>query len=106
MGEDVKSQKALPSHLFKSLPIVSHSEMIHWIANTLMFALKYVKHESTMYSRLNINRIFSFKLITHIFQNFKPQDHQITYLLEEVCLQTKTFQIERVYVSALAASYA
>lgn len=79
--------------------------MINWITNTLLFALKYVKVENTMYSRLNINRIYSFKLITHIFQHLKPQDHQITYLLEEVCLQTKTFQIERVYVSALASSY-
>ena len=82
MSEEIKSQKALPSHLFKSLPIVSHNEMMHWITNTLLFALKYVKHESTMYSRLNINRIYSFKLITYIFQHFKPKDHQITYLLE------------------------
>jgi hypothetical protein len=91
--EDLKSQKALPSHLFKSLPIVSHNEMLTWITNTLLFALKYVKAENSMYSRLNFNRILSFKLLNHIFEQYKPHDHQITYLLEEICLQTKTFQI-------------
>ena len=79
--------------------------MIHWITNTLLFSLKYIKQGDNVFSKLNTNRIFPFKLLSLIFEHFKPQDHQISYLLEEICLQTKNFQIERVYVSSLAKMY-
>ena len=102
---DIKEQKPLPSHLFKSLPIVAHNSMVHWVTNTLLFSLKYIKQGENVFSKLNTNRIFPFKLLSLIFEHFKPQDHQISYLLEEICLQTKNFQIERVYVSSLAKMY-
>lgn len=56
--------------------------MIHWLTNTLLFALRYVRHEDSMYSKLNMNRVYAFKLLTTIFQHFQPHGQQITYLLE------------------------
>ena len=77
----LKSQKSLPSHLFKTLPVVSHNEMMHWLANILLFSLKYVRQGDKVYSKLNVNRIHPFKLLTLIFKHYNPNDHQITYLL-------------------------
>jgi hypothetical protein len=73
--------------------------MMHWITNSLLFALKFVKEGNNVSSKLNINRLPSFKLLSLIIKQFKPHDHQITFLLEEICLQTKTFQIERVFIA-------
>ena len=80
--KDIKERKALPSHLFKSLPIVSRNDMIYWLTNVILFGLKYVKQENAVFSKLNINRIYSFKLLNLLFEHFKPHDHQVTYLLE------------------------
>jgi hypothetical protein len=80
--------------------------MMHWLTNIIMFALRFIKEGNTTRSKININRIPSFKLISLILKQFQPHDHQITYLLEEVCLQTKTYQIERVYVATIANEYA
>lgn len=104
-GEHLNNQKALPSHLFKSLPIVNHNEMMHWITNSILFALRFIKEGTKTLSKLNINRIPSFKLLGRIIKNYKPHDHQITYFLEEICLQTKTFQIERVFIAEIAKEY-
>jgi hypothetical protein len=55
---------------------------MQWIANNLLFALKYVKTGQTVVSKLNINRIPSFKLLIRLFEHYKPYSNQITYLLE------------------------
>ena len=65
--DDIKEQKPLPSHLFKNLPIVAHNNIIYWITNTLLFSLKYVRKDNAVFSKLNVNRIFAFKLLNLIF---------------------------------------
>ena len=67
--------------------------MMHWLTNNILFTLTFKKEGNSVFNRININRIPSYKLLTLLFQNYKPHDHQITYLLEEICLQTKAFQI-------------
>lgn len=66
-GEELAGQKALPSHLFKSLPVVNNNDMMSWLTNNILFALKYVKKDNNLFARMNFNRLPSFKLLTHIF---------------------------------------
>jgi hypothetical protein len=56
--------------------------MTYWLANNLLFAVKYVKNGNNYFSRMNFNRIPSFKLLTQIFEKYKPDSSQITYLFE------------------------
>ena len=46
--------------------------MMNWLSNNLLFALKYIKKDTNYFSRMNINRIPSLKLLTHIFEKFHP----------------------------------
>lgn len=104
-GEGVVQGKALPSHLFKSLPIVNNNEMLNWIIVALLFQLKHVIHDKKIYTRLNANRIPTLRLLEKLFKLVKNPTQQLTFMLEELCLQTKPTQIERVYVCTLAAVY-
>lgn len=97
--------KALPSHLFKSIPIINNNEVINWLICSILSILKYKKQEDKFFSKLNINRIPSLKLLEKLFTALKAATQQITFMLEEVCLQTKPFLIERVYVSNIANLY-
>ena len=45
------------------------------------------------------------QLLEHIFREVKPFGSQLTYLLEELCMQTRPTQIERIYVSRIATYY-
>jgi hypothetical protein len=85
--------KALPSHLFKSIPIINNNEVINWIICNILSLLKYKKHENKYFSKLNINRITSVKLLENVFNALKIPTQQITFMLEELCLQTKPSQI-------------
>ena len=96
---------ALPSHLFKTLPIITNNEMLYWICCVLLFSLQYVNKEGRLFCRLNSNRMPAFQLLEYIFREVKPYSPQITFLLEEVCLQTRPTQIERIYVSSIASHY-
>ena len=73
--------------------------MIQWICVILLYSLQYVPKDGSIYCRMNANRIMAFQLLEIIFRTFKPYGNQITYLLEEICMQTRPSQIERVYVS-------
>lgn len=44
--------------------------MMHWLSNTLLFALRFVKEGANVRSKININRIPSFKLLSLIVKNF------------------------------------
>lgn len=79
--QELGNQKALPSHLFKSLPVISNNQMMHWLTSNILYTLTFKKEGATVFNRLNINRIPSYKLLSLIFYQYKPHDHQITYLL-------------------------
>jgi hypothetical protein len=91
-GEAVQG-KALPSHLFKSLPIVNNNEMVNWMIVALLFQLKHVIHDKKTYTRLNVNRIPTLRLLEKLFRLVKAPTQQLTFMLEELCLQTKPSQI-------------
>lgn len=42
-ADHLSNSKALPSHLFKSLPIINNNEIVYWITCNILFGLKYVK---------------------------------------------------------------
>jgi len=46
------------------------------------------------------------KLLDLMFEQMKITSPQITYYLEEVCLQTKIGQIERSFVTDIVQKYA
>lgn len=62
-GDGAVQGKALPSHLFKSLPIVNNNEMVNWLIVALLFQLKHVVHDKKIYTRLNANRIPTLRLL-------------------------------------------
>lgn len=59
----VLESKALPSHLFKSIPIVNNNEMANWLVVVLLFQLKYIRRQQKVFCRLNVNRIPSLRLV-------------------------------------------
>lgn len=79
--------------------------MVFWITYNLLESLKLVHDGIKRFSKMNVNRISAFKLLETIFRKLKPAGDQITYILEEICIQTKAEMIERVYVSSLAEHY-
>jgi len=64
--------------------------------------LKYIKIGTNYQSKLNINRILSFKLLELIIKKMQPLGEQITFMLEELCFQTKLELIERIYLGSIA----
>ena len=40
-GKGLEEGRALPSHLFRTLPIVTNNEIIQWICTVLLFSLQY-----------------------------------------------------------------
>jgi hypothetical protein len=85
--------RAHPSHLFRRLPIMHSGDLPGWLICILLHALKYAKEGDKMFSRININRISSMKLIGLIIEHYQPHNKQITYFIESLCLQTRPEQI-------------
>lgn len=79
--------------------------MMNWIVCNILSLLQYKIQNNKCFSKLNINRIPSLKLLEALFKSITVPTQQITFMLEEICIQTKPFQIERVYVSSIATLY-
>lgn len=73
--------------------------------NICLYSLTYIKENNNFYSRFALNRIMTLKLLDLIVKDVKVSSAQITYYLEDICLQTKIGMIERSFVTDLVQNY-
>lgn len=67
--------------------------MMNWIICNVLTLLQYRTQNNKFFNKLNINRIPSLKLLEALFKAVTSSNQQITFMLEEICIQTKPFQI-------------
>ena len=92
--------------MFKTLPIVSQNTIYDFVMNICLYSLTYVKDvNGNLYSRFSFNRIMTLKLLDQLVKEVKITSQQITYYLEEICLQTRIGMIERSFVTDLVQNY-
>ncbi len=79
---NLREFKCLPSHLFKSLPIVSQNTIYDFVVNIGLHSLSYFKDvNGNLFSRLVFNRIMTLKLLDLVVKEARVTSPQITYLL-------------------------
>ena len=88
-NKHLREFKSLPTHLFKTLPIVSQNTIYDFIMNICLYSLTYVKENNQFFSRFAFNRLMTLKLLDVLVREVKVSSAQITYYLEDVCLQTR-----------------
>ncbi len=96
---------ALPSPLFKNLPIISNSCLYEYILVYALYALAFIREGDKIFIKFVCNRIMSLKLIQTIIEARKIHSQQITFYLEELCIQVKAAQIERAFLTQISSTY-
>lgn len=86
---NLREIKSLPSHLFKTLPIISQPTVYDFVIVVGLWVLTYVKENNNLYCRFACNRLMTLKLMDLMVKDVKVSSAQITYYLEEICLQTR-----------------
>jgi len=80
-NKDLKEYKSLPTHLFKTLPIVSQNTVYDFVMNICLYSLTYIKEGNNFYSRFSCNRLMTLKLLDLLVKQVKLSSPQITYYL-------------------------
>lgn len=81
-NNDLREFKSLPTHLFKTLPIVSQNTVYDFVMNICLYSLTYIKQGNNLYTRFSCNRLMTLKLVDLLVKQIKISSPQITYYLE------------------------
>ena len=104
-SEEIKKIKALPTHLFRNLPVNIGKSIYDYIICNALFTMKYVHEHKKSYMRFVFNRIMTLKMINEILKMYSTTNYLLIYYLEEICLQLKAGQIERTYAYLILKTY-
>lgn len=85
---------------------MSQNTIYDFVMNICLYSLTYVKDANgNLYSKFSFNRIMTLKLLDLVVKEVKVTSQQITYFMEEICIQTRIGMIERSFVTDLVQKY-